>query len=72
MNPLLVLWLLVFGSAVVLSAVFFLAENYTHIFGNFWVLLGILLGGYGVAALIGWMLKRLRPPPPTSESTKKP
>jgi hypothetical protein len=67
MNPLMVLWLLVFGSAVILSAVFFLAENYAHIFGNFWVLLGILLGGYALVASIGWMVERIRKRPVSPE-----
>jgi hypothetical protein len=67
MNPLLVLWFLVFGSAVILSVIFYLAENHADIFGNFWVLLGILIGGYVLFSLTGWMIKRLRKPPPTPE-----
>ncbi len=58
MNPLLTLWLLVLGSAVALSGIFYLAENYAHIFGNFWVLLGILLSGYLISGLVDWIRRR--------------
>jgi len=58
MNPLLTLWLLVLGSAVALSVIFYLAENYAHIVGNFYVLLGLLLGGYLLYGLIGWIMRR--------------
>jgi len=58
MNPLLNLWLLVLGSAVALSVIFYLAENYAHIIGNFYVLLGLLIGGYLLYGLVGWITRR--------------
>jgi len=58
MNPLFTLWFLVLGSAVALSVIFYLAENYTHIIGNFYVLLGVLLGGYLLYGLVGWIMRR--------------
>ncbi len=58
MNPLLTLWLLVAGSAVILAVVFYLAENYSHIIGNFWVLLGIFIGIYALSALFTWVSKK--------------
>jgi hypothetical protein len=59
MNPLLTLWLLVAGSAVILAIVFYLAENYSHIIGNFWVLLGIFIGIYFLNGLFTWVSKKL-------------
>lgn len=58
MNPLFTLWLLVLGSAVALSIVFYLAENYPHIVGNFYVLLGLFIGGYLLWSLVGWIARR--------------
>ena len=52
MNPLLTLWFLVAATAVVLAVVFYLAENYPYIIGNFYVLLGILIGAYCLYGLI--------------------
>lgn len=58
MNPLISLWLLVFACSVVLSGFFYLAENYSHIIGNFYVITGTLLGSYLLYALISRMIRR--------------
>jgi len=58
MNPLFKLWILVLCSAVALSVIFYLAENYAHIIGNFYVLLGLLLGGYLLYGLFDWVTVR--------------
>jgi len=46
MHPLLTLWLIVLGSTVLLSGFFYLAENYSHIIGNFYFLTGAFLFSY--------------------------
>ncbi len=51
MHPLFKLWLLIAGSVVLLSGVFYLAENHAQFFGNFYVLMGIWIAGYWVFAL---------------------
>ncbi len=58
MNPLLTLWLLVVASAIVLAGIFYLAENYSHIVGNFYVLLGFFIGAYILYALLSWIFRR--------------
>ncbi len=60
MNPLLTLWLLVLGSTILLSGVFYLAENYSHIIGNFYFLAGAFFGSYILYVLINWVIKRNR------------
>lgn len=63
MNPLLTLWLLVLGSTILLSGVFYLAENYSHIIGNFYFLTGAFFGSYILYFLINWIIKRNRKNP---------
>jgi len=58
MHPLLALWLIVFGSTVILSGVFYLAENYSHIFGNFYFITGVSFGSYFLYLLISWLVHR--------------
>ncbi len=58
MNPLISLWLLVFACSVVLSGFFYLAENYSHIIGNFYFITGTLLGSYLLYSLISRMIRR--------------
>ncbi|HLG21921.1 MAG TPA: hypothetical protein VI382_03840 [Candidatus Manganitrophaceae bacterium] len=60
MNPLLSLWLLVFSSALILSGIFYLAENYSHIIGNFYFLAGAFFGSYGLYLFISWVMRRNR------------
>lgn len=57
MNPLLTLWLLVLGISVILSGVFYLAENYSHIIGNFYFLIGAFFGSYFIYLGINWWVK---------------
>jgi len=63
MHPLLTLWLLVLVSALLLSGVFYLAEHYAHIAGNFYVLIGLLIGGYVLYSLVCWVTRRYRERP---------
>jgi len=56
MNPLITLWLLVAGSALLLSGVFFMAENYPDVIGNFYFLVGVLGGGYILYNLVHWII----------------
>jgi len=63
MNPLLTLWLFVLGSTILLSGVFYLAENYSHIIGNFYFLTGAFLGSYLLYTIINWIIKRNRKNP---------
>ena len=63
MNPLLSLWLLVLSITVILSGVFYLAENYSHIIGNFYFLTGAFFGSYGLYVLVNWLIKRNRKKP---------
>lgn len=65
MNPLLGLWLLVLSLSIILSIVFWLAENHSDIFGNFYVLTGAFFGLYGLYILINWLVKRNRKKPVT-------
>ncbi len=58
MNPLISLWLLVFACSVILSGFFYLAENYSHIIGNFYFITGTLFGGYLLFSLVSWMIRR--------------
>jgi len=58
MNPLISLWLLVFACSVILSGFFYLAENYSHIIGNFYFITGTVVGGYLLFSLISWMIRR--------------
>ncbi|MFY9270214.1 MAG: hypothetical protein WAO55_10770 [Candidatus Manganitrophaceae bacterium] len=58
MNPLAVLWILVFSSTIILSTVFYLAEHYSHIVGNAYFLIGAFFGSYGLYILVTWMVKR--------------
>lgn len=69
MHPLLTLWLLVFGSTVVLSGVFFLAENYSHILGNFYFLVGAFFGSYFLYIMIGWLIHRKKKNSPSRGNT---
>ena len=46
MNPLITLWLIVLGSTVLLSGFFYMAENYSHIIGNGYFLIGAVFGSY--------------------------
>lgn len=55
MNPLITLWLIVLGSTVVLSGFFYLAENYSHIIGNFYFIAGTGLGIYLIVILGKWL-----------------
>ncbi|MCG3115684.1 MAG: hypothetical protein LLH30_08410 [Candidatus Manganitrophus sp. SA1] len=63
MNPLLTLWLLVLSSTIILSGIFFLAENYSHIIGNFYFLTGAFFGSYALYILVQWLVRRNRKPP---------
>lgn len=63
MNPLMTLWLIVFGATVILSGFFYLAENYAHIIGNFYVILGVLVGGYALFSIVRRILKKNREKP---------
>lgn len=60
MHPLLTLWLLVLVSAVLLSGVFYMAENYSHIIGNFYVLIGVFFALYALYFFISWLADRHR------------
>jgi uncharacterized membrane-anchored protein len=60
MNPLLTLWLLVLGSTILLSGVFYLAENYSHIIGNFYFLAGAFFGSYILYIVINWLIRKSR------------
>ncbi|MFQ5780524.1 MAG: hypothetical protein ACE5J1_02565 [Nitrospiria bacterium] len=64
MHPLLTLWLMVFASTVVLAGVFYLAENYSHIIGNFYFLAGAFFGSYVLYLVIGWLIHRKKKPTP--------
>jgi hypothetical protein len=63
MNPLLTLWLFVLGSTILLSGVFYMAENYSHIIGNFYFLAGAFFGSYLLYTLINWLIKKNRKNP---------
>ena len=63
MNPLLTLWLMILSLSIILSGVFWLAENHSDIFGNFYFLTGTFFGGYGLYFLITWLRKRNRKKP---------
>jgi len=54
MNPLLSLWLFVVVICTVLGGVFYLADNYPHIIGNFYFLLSVFLISYGIYLFINW------------------
>lgn len=58
MHPLLILWILVLAVSTLLGGVFYLADHYAHIIGNFYVLLSIILCGYGIYSFFSWMNKR--------------
>ncbi len=58
MNPLISLWLLVLGSTLALSGFFYLAENYAHIIGNFYFLIGAVFGSYIIFILVKRLLNR--------------
>lgn len=58
MHPLLLLWILVLAVSVLLGAVFYLADHYAHIIGNFYVLLSIAFIGYGLYHFFDWISKR--------------
>ncbi len=60
MHPLLTLWLLVLVISVLLSGVFYMAENYSHIIGNFYVLIGVFFGLYVFYVFISWLADRRR------------
>ncbi|MFQ5588614.1 MAG: hypothetical protein ACE5F7_07225 [Nitrospiria bacterium] len=55
MRPLINLWLIVLASSVVLSGFFYLAENYSHIIGNFYFLTGSGLGIYLIIIFFKWL-----------------
>lgn len=60
MNPLISLWLLVLGSTIALSGFFYLAENYSHIIGNFYFITGAGFGSYFIYILISRLINRSR------------
>lgn len=60
MNPLITLWLFVLGLTVVLSGFFYLAENYAHIIGNFYFLIGAFVGSYIIYIFVNKMMHRNR------------
>ncbi|MFQ5598743.1 MAG: hypothetical protein ACE5GK_11925 [Nitrospiria bacterium] len=60
MNPLVTLWLIVLGSTIVLSGFFYLAENYAHIIGNFYFILGAFIGSYILYIVVNMYLHRNR------------
>ncbi len=55
MRPLINLWLMVLATSVILSGFFFLAENYSHIIGNFYFMSGTALGVYLIMIFSKWM-----------------
>lgn len=55
MKPLITLWFFVLGSTVILSGFFYLAENYSHIIGNFYFLAGTGLGVYLIMIFMKWL-----------------
>lgn len=63
MNPLLTLWLFVLSSTIILSGIFYLAENYAHIVGNFYFLTGAFFGSYGLYVFVTWLMKRNKKKP---------
>ncbi len=60
MRPLINLWLMVLASTIVLSGVFYLAENYAHIIGNFYFLMGVGLGVYAILIFSKWLSHKNR------------
>ena len=58
MNPLLTLWILVLSVSILLGGVFYLADHYAHIIGNFWVLLSVCLTAYCLYYLIRWIRQK--------------
>lgn len=58
MNPLITLWLIVLGSTVLLSGFFYMAENYSHIIGNFYFLTGVVFGSYILYVVVNWVLHK--------------
>lgn len=40
-----------------------MAENYSHILGNFYFLIGAFFGSYGLYILVQWLVRRNRKPP---------
>jgi len=59
-NPLLRLWLLVLASVILLSGIFYMAENYAYIIGNFYVLLGIFFTIYFLYFFVHFLLDKKR------------
>ncbi|MBI3802833.1 MAG: hypothetical protein HY282_03635 [Nitrospirae bacterium] len=65
MNPLLILWLLVLSITLILSVIFYMAENYSHIIGNFYFLIGAFFGSYFLYMFVNWLIKKKRKKPTT-------
>lgn len=63
MNPLLTLWLLVLSVTILLSVIFYMAENYSHIIGNFYFLIGAFFGSYFLYILVTWLIQKNRKKP---------
>ncbi len=58
MNPLLKLWILVLTVSVLLAGVFYMADHYPHIIGNFYFLLSVLIFFYCLYLFTNWITQR--------------
>lgn len=58
MHPLFKLWIMVLLLSVLLGVVFYMADHYAHIIGDFWVLFSICMTCYCLYYLTDWIRKR--------------
>lgn len=59
MNPLLSLWLFVLLTMAGITMILWLAEHYSHLLGNFYVLVGLLFVIVLLSRLIVWVRNRI-------------